>query len=184
MECLEFYTCDDELWCKSGDYGNVRVTESSHEIIDEMNSIIKDCYPEAYSALKEHYKKSSANKMYFNYLVVKRFCKCNFGELDTLRKDLNNGAFNFERVKCPLRGECKLEGIVCSPKINSHISEAEDRVMELVFKGLSNEEIADKLYISINTVKSHIRAVYAKLLLKDRADFVRYAERRNMYDRD
>ena len=64
--------------------------------------------------------------------MVRRFCKCNFGELDNTSRDIDKkGGFNFERVKCPMRGECKYEGIICNPQFNSRISDAEMRVMRL-----------------------------------------------------
>ena len=48
------------------------------------------------------------------------------------------------------------------------LSTAEQKVMELLGSGLSNQEIADKLYISINTVKSHLKSSYAKLGVSNR----------------
>ena len=43
------------------------------------------------------------------------------------------------------------------------ISEAEYNVIELIWKGRSNGEIAADLFISINTVKSHLNKIYRKL---------------------
>ena len=43
------------------------------------------------------------------------------------------------------------------------LSEREIEVLQLVSKGLSNQQIADKLVISISTVKSHIHHIYTKL---------------------
>ena len=51
--------------------------------------------------------------------------------------------------------------------INKHllsaISPAEYGVVELIWKGKRNQEIADELFISINTVKSHLNHIYQKL---------------------
>lgn len=52
-----------------------------------------------------------------------------------------------------MRGECKYEGVICNPQFNSRISDAEMRVMHLVYDGLDNDEIADRLYLSPHTVK-------------------------------
>jgi LuxR family maltose regulon positive regulatory protein len=40
---------------------------------------------------------------------------------------------------------------------------------------LSNEEIAAKLFVSINTVKTHVRHIYRKLDVSHRRDAVRRA---------
>ena len=42
------------------------------------------------------------------------------------------------------------------------LTERESEILELMLKRLSNNEIADQLFISINTVKSHIRGIYTK----------------------
>lgn len=48
------------------------------------------------------------------------------------------------------------------------ISDREQGVLELIAKGLSNQEIADKLHISLHTVKTHARRINAKLEVRSR----------------
>lgn len=43
------------------------------------------------------------------------------------------------------------------------ISKREYEVLELVSGGLSNQEIADKLFVSTSTVKTHVSSILAKL---------------------
>jgi DNA-binding NarL/FixJ family response regulator len=43
------------------------------------------------------------------------------------------------------------------------ISERELDVLKLIAEGLSNDEIAGKLFISINTVKTHVSNIFTKL---------------------
>lgn len=43
------------------------------------------------------------------------------------------------------------------------ISKREYEVLELVANGLSNQEIADRLFVSDSTVKTHVSSVLAKL---------------------
>ncbi len=48
------------------------------------------------------------------------------------------------------------------------LTSREFEILELVKNGLSNEEIAEKLYISIHTVKSHMENIFKKLQVKNR----------------
>ncbi len=63
-----------------------------------------------------------------------------------------------------------------------NISEREMEVLKLVAGGLSNDEIADKLFISRNTVKNHIAGIISKLAVKDRTQAAIFAIKNNMFD--
>lgn len=63
-----------------------------------------------------------------------------------------------------------------------NISEREMEVLKLVADGLSNDEIADKLFISRNTVKNHIAGIISKLAVKDRTQAAIFAIKNNMFD--
>jgi DNA-binding NarL/FixJ family response regulator len=52
------------------------------------------------------------------------------------------------------------------------LSEREVEVLGLIGSGLSNTEIAEHLFISVATVKSHVRHILAKLDLRDRVQAV------------
>ncbi len=52
------------------------------------------------------------------------------------------------------------------------ISKREHEVLELMAKGLSNQEIADKLFVSVNTVKTHLTNLFAKLDVSRRTQAV------------
>ena len=52
------------------------------------------------------------------------------------------------------------------------LSERETEVLALIGAGMSNPEIAEHLFISIATVKSHVRHILAKLDLRDRVQAV------------
>jgi DNA-binding CsgD family transcriptional regulator/tetratricopeptide (TPR) repeat protein len=53
------------------------------------------------------------------------------------------------------------------------LSESELRVVRLVAKGLSNREVADRLYLSPHTVDSHLRHSFAKLGVSNRIELTR-----------
>lgn len=58
------------------------------------------------------------------------------------------------------------------------LSEREVEVLQAVAEGKSNKEIADALTISEKTVKAHLRSIFRKLEVGDRAQAVAYAMRR------
>lgn len=181
MEGIEFYTIENKVWFVTPDGKNECLDESKSDVVAYLIDRMMECYPETYQSLAKHYEKSALNVSYYRFLIAQRFCKCNFGTLDTTEFDCK-GIFKFEKVSCPLRGECKLEGIVCQPKFNSQLSKKELEVMKLVNDGMSNEEIAERLYISPYTVKNHIRSVYIKLGIHEKSEFVRYANANNMFN--
>jgi two-component system, NarL family, response regulator LiaR len=56
------------------------------------------------------------------------------------------------------------------------ISKREYEVLGLMAQGLSNQEIADKLFVSLNTVKTHSSNLFIKLDARRRTQAVRRAK--------
>lgn len=55
-----------------------------------------------------------------------------------------------------------------APVEDHHLTQRELEVLELLVEGLNNTEIAAQLFISPNTVKSHMRGLMSKLAVNDR----------------
>ena len=51
---------------------------------------------------------------------------------------------------------------------NARLSQREIEVLNLVVEGLSNQEIAEKLFLSVETIKTHMRHIMEKLAVSDR----------------
>jgi DNA-binding NarL/FixJ family response regulator len=60
------------------------------------------------------------------------------------------------------------------------LSDRELEVLQLLADGLSNKEIAARLYISVQTVKTHITHIFEKLGVRDRTEAVAAALRRGL----
>jgi len=56
------------------------------------------------------------------------------------------------------------------------ISKREYEVLELIAGGLSNQEIADKLFVSLNTIKTHSSRLFEKLEVSRRTQAVEKAK--------
>lgn len=63
---------------------------------------------------------------------------------------------------------------------NLGISKRELDVLQLMATGLSNEEIAGKLFVSLNTIKTHSSNIFLKLDVKRRTQAVEKAKRLNI----
>lgn len=146
--------------------------KSDKEIINGIYNIIKDNYTEAYNALYTLYANNADKK----YLIVLRFLKCNFSKNDNLPDITEDGNINVEHVTCPLRGGfCKMEGIICNPKINMNLSRREKQVALLYAQGNSFEEIAEILFISKHTAKNHKQMAFKKLKIHTQSELVNWA---------
>jgi DNA-binding NarL/FixJ family response regulator len=63
------------------------------------------------------------------------------------------------------------------------LTEREREVLELLVQGItSNRELADRLYVSENTIKYHLRNILNKLHLQNRAQVIAYALRHGLVE--
>ena len=63
---------------------------------------------------------------------------------------------------------------------NLGISKREHEVLRLMAQGLSNQEIADKLFVSLNTIKTHTSNLFYKLEAKRRTQAIQKAKALNL----
>lgn len=63
---------------------------------------------------------------------------------------------------------------------NLDITEREYEVLCMINQGLSNKEVAEKLFISQNTVKTHLSNLYVKLDAKRRTQALKNAKDLNI----
>lgn len=172
MEAIEFY-----LWEKQVCYrvdGNERVfTQQDREIVEFVLDFIRKFFPDALMALSEVCSDSAANKRFFDFRRVDRFIRCNFSEHDKLNFDVYCGLMHFEDVRCPLRGMCKHEGVICKPKLCIQVPTEEGKVAVLYSRGLTADEIAGVLKKKVKTVKNQLSSVTKRLNLNGTRDLIK-----------
>ncbi len=65
---------------------------------------------------------------------------------------------------------------------DTNLTSREKEVLKLITEGYTNQEVADRLIISVKTVESHRAHILDKLELHTRADLVKYARTHGMLD--
>ena len=60
------------------------------------------------------------------------------------------------------------------------LSERERQVLTLIAEGKTSQEVADELFLSVNTIQTHRSHIMEKLNLHNRAELIRYAIRKGL----
>ena len=89
--------------------------------------------------------------------------------IDVVRQVARGGTYVDPTVGARLAREPEFEG----PP--DGLSSREAQILGLVALGLTNQEIADKLFISVRTVEAHRNHIQQKMDFNSRAELVRYA---------
>ena len=66
------------------------------------------------------------------------------------------------------------------PKPHDQLTSREYEVLLLIGEGYSNQEIADELFITLKTVKTHVSNILSKLEVEDRTQATIYAFKHNL----
>jgi DNA-binding NarL/FixJ family response regulator len=97
------------------------------------------------------------------------------------------GALKGEAVVAPPMAQRILQAFVAEAHRQAELGGAgpelsprEMEVLELVSEGLTNKDIAERLYISVGTVKNHIHNILEKLHLRNRTQLVVYKRMRRV----
>lgn len=92
--------------------------------------------------------------------------------------------FRDRRTYCLQLLEAGNEVIIRGPSddavLAEPLSDRESQMLTLVGDGLKNEQIADQTFLSVNTVKWHLRRTYEKLGVRSRTEALAEARRRNL----
>jgi len=102
----------------------------------------------------------------------------------------------FEMLEGVLRGEAVIAPSMAQRILQAFVSQAHRRaelgggqadlsprereVLELASEGATNREIADRVFVSVGTVKNHVHNILEKLHLKNRAQIAAYARMRRV----
>jgi DNA-binding NarL/FixJ family response regulator len=98
--------------------------------------------------------------------------------VDSIRETFGGGRFFCGQILDSIRKESidiedlNIAEMSCEPV---NISEREMEVIKLIAQGNTNQEIADKLFLSHHTVNTHRKNIMAKLGVKNTAAIVMYA---------
>ncbi|MGR3319274.1 MAG: response regulator [Candidatus Anammoxibacter sp.] len=80
-----------------------------------------------------------------------------------------------ERFISSSLGEIKDKPLIVPAFTDTILTKREREIVSLVAEGLSNKEVAKRLFISVKTVEAHRSHIMKKLGLKSLAELVRYA---------
>jgi two-component system response regulator DegU len=100
--------------------------------------------------------------------------------VDAIRQVASGGAFIESQMLRGMLSEMKPTGPV--PAAAKSLTKREREILAHVAEGLSNREIAEKLVLSPETVKSHVAAILEKLNVSDRTQAAIYAVRNGLVE--
>ncbi len=104
--------------------------------------------------------------------------------LDAIRATYRGEYFIHSSMTTGIVAEVRQKEVSGSMDIQgqSRLSQRENEVLRLLAMGHTNQQIADKLYLSIKTVETYKARVKEKLGLRGRAELVRYALQKGLLD--
>ena len=99
-------------------------------------------------------------------------------ELQQMRRDIFDYISQIEEIKEQVNKNNELKEKTILEKIKQYdLTQTEEKVLILITEGNKNAEIAEKLFISINTVKTHTRNIFIKLDVRNRVEATQKAQK-------
>ncbi len=103
--------------------------------------------------------------------------------VDAIRQVATGGAFIESQMLKGMLSEMKPgSGGGSATGVGKNLTKREREILALVAEGMSNREIADKLVLSPETVKSHVAAILEKLNVSDRTQAAIFAVRNGLVE--
>ncbi|MDZ7834150.1 MAG: response regulator transcription factor [Alkalibacterium sp.] len=69
-------------------------------------------------------------------------------------------------------------------QLHDRLTSRENEVVQLISKGYTNQDIADELFITLKTVKTHVSNILSKLEVEDRTQVAIYAFRHDIVEKE
>jgi DNA-binding CsgD family transcriptional regulator len=132
-----------------------------------------------------NYRFKHSNGTYLHLQEEKFLVKSRTGKLIpiTLFKDIS-ATSNFSQVKIEMLRHSKQKTIKTDVYIpfvpDTKVTQRELTIIGLIREGFNNKEIAEKLFISINTVKNHRRNLFKKTRVRNSLQLLNYAQSVNL----
>ena len=123
---------------------------------------MSDHYVKSHDNIKD--KLSDLTQIIYKYIPGER-----------LNEEMVELVFDIMQLSRDLEKHALIEEFLLLPPEDYSLSERELDVLELVAKGLSSKEIADKLKIAVNTVNTHRKSITRKTGIKSVAGLAVYA---------
>jgi NarL family two-component system response regulator LiaR len=96
--------------------------------------------------------------------------------IDELAKAIRS-AYAGQPILAPEAVQALVNAAQAGPKLGDDLSERQREVLALLAEGLSNAEIAERLVISVATVKTHMGNIFAKLQVSSRTEALALASK-------
>lgn len=179
---IEYYVSPDGVsinyQTSAGQFG--QLTEKDCDKVDNLIEMISTRFLGCIERLEANYSKKITNKpskqvAFEKFRMARRFCKCNLAVIDHVPDIDDNGVMHLEKVYCPMRGECPDENIICNPKVNTGLHKRELEVVRLICDGLTDEQVSERLFISVFTAENHRKNILRKLNLHSKQEIVKWA---------
>lgn len=172
---MEFYQePSGEIIVKRENADAFLLTEKCRDFIIAMKTLLISDYYNSYRGCQDMNLKSRANTIYYDFLNVRQFIKCNFNQFDNVKDIDESGCFHFEFVNCPLRGTCKYENVICNPTFTTHLTDSDRLITKMIVNSMKTEQIALSLSRSIHTINNRRRTILKKTGCKNVAQLTAF----------